>query len=223
MRPRIAALVPMRHNSERVPGKNIRMFAGRMLYHHIIGSLLRTELIDEIVIDTDSPTILKDSAETFPEVNLIERPENLRGGRVPMNDILLYDVTQVESDYYLQTHCTNPLVKENTIIRAVESFLEKIPACDSLFSVTKLQKRLWNDQGEPVNHDPAVLKRTQDLPPVYEENSCIYIFSREVLETRGTRIGFKPYMFEMDPAEAWDIDNELDFRICEMLYLQKRQ
>ena len=85
MKPRIVALVPMRHNSERVPGKNYRPLGGKELYHQIIESLADCELIDEVVINTDSPRIMEDASEQFPQVRLIERPEHLRDGAVPMN------------------------------------------------------------------------------------------------------------------------------------------
>ena len=92
---------------------------------------------------------------------------------------------------------------------------------DSLFSVTKVRTRLWDSLARPINHNPAILLRTQDLPPVYEENSCIYIFTRNTLESRHNRIGERPLMFEIDPIEAWDIDEELDFHIAEILYKER--
>jgi len=221
MNPRIVALVPMRHNSERVPGKNYRPFGGRKLYHHIVEALTDCEQIDEVVINTDSPKIMEDAAEQFPQVRLIERPQNLRDGTVPMNDVLLYDVKQVEADFYLQTHSTNPLLSTETIHRAIGLFLDNYPYYDSLFSVTRIKTRLWDALGRAINHNPAILLRTQDLPPIYEENSCLYIFSRTTLEKRHNRIGERPLMFEMDAEEAWDIDSETDFRIAEFLYCER--
>ncbi len=91
------------------------------------------------------------------------------------------------------------------------------PAHDSLFSVTRLQTRLYDAGGHALNHDPKVLIQTQDLPPVYEENSCMYIFTRENLARRRNRLGERPLMFEMEAAEAWDIDEELDFAITDFL------
>lgn len=219
--PRIVALVPMRHYSERVPSKNYRQFAGRPLYHHIVSSLLACSMIAEVVIDTDSPVIMEDVAKHFPQVRLIERPEHLRADTIPMNEVLLYDVTQVAADYYVQTHSTNPLLRTETITRAIEKFLHSLPKYDSLFSVTRLQTRLWDAQGRHLNHDPNVLLRTQDLPPVYEENSNLYIFTRETMEKRRNRIGERPLMFEIDRLEAYDIDEELDFRIAEFLYIER--
>jgi CMP-N-acetylneuraminic acid synthetase len=223
MKIKIVALVPMRHHSERVPGKNYRLFAGRPLYHHIIKSLLSCSMINEVVIDTDSPIIFKDAEEHFPEVKLIERPVSLRADTTPTNEVLQHDLHQVEADFYLQTHSTNPLLQTETITQAIESFLKVYPIYDSLFSVTKLHTRLWNQLGQPINHNPAILLRTQDLPPIYEENSNLYIFSRDTLEKRRNRLGERPLMFEIGALEAYDIDEELDFQIAEFLYTKREQ
>jgi CMP-N-acetylneuraminic acid synthetase len=87
--------------------------------------------------------------------------------------------------------------------------------------VTPLHTRFWWDGARAVNHDPAVLLRTQDLPPIYEENSNIYLFDRATLERRGNRIGDRPLMFPIDRSEAWDIDEEIDWVVVEALYAQR--
>ncbi|MEJ2759319.1 MAG: acylneuraminate cytidylyltransferase family protein, partial [Anaerolineales bacterium] len=110
-KPGIVALVPMRHQSERVPGKNYRLMAGKPLYAYIIETLLACPEIDQVVVDTDSPTILEGLERDYPSVVRIHRPEELRSGMIPMNEILLYDTSQVQADYYLQTHSTNPLLR----------------------------------------------------------------------------------------------------------------
>ena len=216
----IAALVPMRHHSQRVPGKNFRLLAGKPLFHHIIGSLLACPELSQVVVDTDSQPIMEGLQQHFPTVSILERPEPLRGDSVSMNEILVYDTSQVEADYYLQTHTTNPLLRSSTVSHAIQSFLANTPEYDSLFSVTRRQVRLWDQLGRAINHNPATLLQTQDLPPVYEENSCIYIFTRQNLIKRLNRLGERPLMFEVDAAEAWDIDDELDFSITEFLMQQ---
>jgi CMP-N-acetylneuraminic acid synthetase len=216
----LVALVPMRHDSERVPGKNYRPMAGKPLYRYIIETLLACPEIDRVVIDTDSPVVREDAASTFPDVLVLERPEHLRDGNIPMNDVLLNDVRQVDALLYLQTHSTNPLLGAATIRRAI-SALRTSAEHDSLFTVSRIQARLWTADGRPMNHDPAKLLRTQDLEPVYLENSCAYLFSRELLEVRGTRIGARPLLFEVDRDEAIDIDEEQDFRLVEALMRSK--
>jgi CMP-N-acetylneuraminic acid synthetase len=219
---KLAALVPMRHHSQRVPGKNYRSLAEKPLFQHILETLTAVPEIDTVIVDTDSEPVMDGVRRLFPNVKLIQRPEHLRADDVPMNDILLYDTAQVRADFYLQTHSTNPLLKPETISRGIKTFLDEYPKYDSLFSVTRLQTRLYFQDGRAINHNPLELIQTQDLPPVYEENSCMYLFTRENLERKKHRIGDKPLMFEIDADEAWDIDEELDFEIADFL-MRKRK
>jgi len=207
----------MRHHSQRVPGKNYRLLAGRPLFYHILETLQRVAGITEIVVDTDSEVIARGLQKDFPHVQLIRRPEHLRADEVSMNDILAHDAAQHSADYYLQTHSTNPLLRADTISRAMQDFLARKDVFDSLFSVTRRQVRLYDEQGRAMNHDPSALIQTQDLAPVFEENSCLYLFTRESLVRRKHRIGEHPLLFPVAAEEAWDIDTELDFAICEFL------
>ena len=184
--------------------------------------MLAVPEISEILVDTDSqPVTGRPAAVTSRRCRVIDRPEHLRADTISMNEILLYDTSQVDADFYLQTHSTNPLLRPATVSRAIQTFLSDFPAYDSLFSVTRLQTRLYDQNGHALNHDPDILLQTQDLPPVYEENSCMYIFTRENLSRRRNRLGERPMMFEMDAAEAWDIDEELDFAITDFLMKQR--
>lgn len=214
---KIAALVPMRHHSQRVPGKNYRPLAGKPLYQHIIETLLSVPEIASIMVDSDSAPVMDGLRANFPQVKIIERPENLRAPEIPMNEILAYDTAQVEADFYLQTHSTNPLLKAETISAAVQKFLGAYPAFDSMFSVTRLQTRLWDSLTRAINHNPAILLQTQDLPPVFEENSCFYLFTRENLLAKRNRLGERPLMYEILRHEAVDIDEEFDFQLAEIM------
>jgi CMP-N-acetylneuraminic acid synthetase len=212
----------MRHHSQRVPGKNYRPLAGKPLFHHILETLLSVPAIEQVVVDTDSEPVMQGLRQDFPQVTVIDRPEKLRADDVPMNDILIYDTGQVQADFYLQTHSTNPLLRPETVTRAIETFMAAYPGKDSLFSVTRWQTRLYDQHGRAINHDQSVLIQTQDLPPVYEENSCLYLFTRQNLLNRHHRIGERPILFEINAAEAWDIDEELDFAITDFLLKQMR-
>ncbi len=217
----IAALVPMRHQSIRVPEKNYRMLAGKPLYSYIINTLLDCPEIGQVVVDTDSPVVKAGLLENFPQVKIIDRPDHLCADTIPMNEILLHDCRLIQADLYLQTHSTNPLLKTATVSGAIQTLLARLDQNDSLFTVTRLQTRLWNASGQPLNHDPGELIRTQDLPPVFEENSCIYLFNGEILAERRNRLGYKPLMYEINADEAWDIDEILDFEIVESLMLHR--
>jgi len=218
---KIVALVPMRHDSVRVPGKNYRQMAGKPLFHHVIETLQHCPEISQIVVDTDSPLIMQGLKESFPDVIVLERPQHLRADTIPTNEILMHDTAQVSADLYLQTHSTNPLLKSETISNAIKALKQVFPAYDSAFAVTRLQTRLWDELGRPINHNPAILLRTQDLPPVYEENSCFYLFTQETLSLRRNRIGERPMLVEIPREEAWDIDEEIDFTVADIL-MRKR-
>lgn len=212
------ALLPMKGHSERVPNKNMRSFAGRPLYHHVLHALISCPYIKAIHIDTDSEVIAGDARQHFGErVEIIERPPEICGDFVSMNVIINYDLSRVAGDYFLQTHSTNPLLTTNTLNRAIELFLEAREH-DSLFSVTRLQSRLYDKGARAINHNPNEMLRTQDLPPVYEENSNLYLFSRKSFEKCGRRIGENPILFEMSKMEAIDIDDEADFRLAEYIH-----
>lgn len=219
----ITALVPMRHHSQRVPGKNYRDLDGKPLYQYIIETLLAVPEITQVLVDTDSTPIIDGLAKNFPQVKVVIRPEHLRADTIPMNEILTYDTSLVESDYFLQTHSTNPLLTTKTLSDGIKQFLNSYPAYDSMFSVTRLQTRLWDSLTRAINHNPAILLQTQDLPPVYEENSCFYMFTRAKLIERRNRLGDRPLMIEIPRLEAVDIDEETDFEIADIMMRSKNK
>jgi len=217
-----SAIIPIKEHSERVPGKNFRLFCGKPLYHIILETLLESPSIGRIYVDTDSERIQKEVATLAETIHVIKRPKELEGDNTSVNHIIQYDLTQSDGDLFLQTHCTNPLLSAQTIECAIDTFLAHAAAYDSLFSATRIQTRLYDKAFAPLNHDPKVLLRTQDLDPIFEENSNIYIFSREsFVNNNSNRIGKKPYIFEMGQIESIDIDIEDDFILAEMLYQQR--
>ena len=223
MKPSITAIVPMRHDSHRVPGKNWRRFAGRPLFTHIVGSLFASGCVDQVVIDTDSETVRSIARRECPRAILLDRPADLCDDRMSMNTVLLNTIKQLDADLFIQTHSTNPLLSPGTIDATIHKFLAAGSKYDSMFTVTSVQARLWDSFQRPVNHDLSVLRRTQDLSPVFAENSCLYAFTRQSLEAYKNRIGGKPMMAELNRAEAWDIDTEVDFTIGEMMYQATHQ
>jgi CMP-N-acetylneuraminic acid synthetase len=212
----VTAFVPMKGHSARVPSKNIRPLAGRPLYHWITRSLVAANRIDRVIIETDSDAIAADVAKNFPDLTVLRRPESLWGDEVPMNSIIEFHMSMVESDVYLQTHSTNPLLRPATIDRAVDAFLAP-GSHDSLFAVNLWRTRFFWEDGRPVNHNPDELLPTQDLPPLLEENSNIYIFTKDSFAKRRHRIGKQPLMFPMEYMEAIDIDEMSHFTLADAL------
>lgn len=212
----VTAIVPMKGHSSRVPRKNIRPLAGRPLYHWITEAVLGARNVAKLVIETDSDEIAGDVHRNFPQLQVLRRPERLVGDEVPMNALLEWHISQLEGDIFLQTHSTNPLLTPETIDAAVDLFRGD-GEHDSLFTVTRWQTRFYWSDGRAINHNPEELLQTQDLPPVFEENSNIYIFTRDSFAKKKRRIGEKPKQLEMEFHEAVDIDLIQHFEMAEAL------
>jgi CMP-N-acetylneuraminic acid synthetase len=210
----VVALLPMKAHSERVAGKNFREFCGKPLFRWVLDTLLEVDEIDRIVINTDARHILADNGLVDSRRVLIrDRRAEICGDFVSMNRVLADDVAHVDAGIYLMTHTTNPLMKADTVRRALAAFraAQAEGRADSLFTVDRVQTRFYRADGSPVNHDPKQLVRTQDLEPWFEENSNLYVFSRDSFAKTEARIGEKPMMFESPRFESIDIDTPEDW------------
>jgi len=221
---KIIALIPIKHHSSRVKDKNFKDFNGKPLYFWIINTLLHVEKISKIVIDTDSQTIMDGVKENFKEnidkIILYNRPLNLRGDDVSTNLLFMNVINELnlDADVYFQTHTTNPLLSIKTINDAVDTYIENKDKYDTLFSVKTHHTRFYDKDGNDMNHNRFKLIPTQDLDPIYEENSCIYLFTKESLSKYNARISENAYLFKMSDIESSDIDWPEDFKIAETLH-----
>jgi len=227
-KPRIVALLPMKANSERVKGKNFRNFCGKPLFRWILDTLLEVEEIDQIVINTDARHILADNdlVET-DRIKIRDRKSEICGDLVSMNLVLADDVENVDADIYLMTHTTNPLMSPDTVRGAIKAFqtAQTEGTVDSLFTVDKIQTRFYRADASAVNHDPDNLLRTQDLEPWFEENSNLYIFTRDSFTKTNARIGKQPMMYEGPQFESIDIDTpqDWDFAVVAARYMLEQK
>jgi len=218
-------IVPLKYNSTRVPGKNYRLMNGKPLYWYIFNTLSQVSLIHKIICNTDSLEIENMVKKDFPNVQIYHRPKHLEGGDVSTNLLLLDTIESLgladDKNIFLQTHVTNPLLSYETINKCIERFLNNHN--DTLFTAKRLQTRLYDKDNNAMNHNVRELIPTQNLDPVYEENSCLYIFSYSILKQYNHRIGKNPYIYVMDDIESSDIDYESDFILTEQLMKLKKK
>lgn len=210
------ALLFTKEHSERIKNKNWRNFNGKPLPHYILTTLLQIKKINKIYIDYDGENSVKYIKEHICDkrVVLLERPKYLKGEMVTANDLIGGILNRIDGEHFIQTHVTSPLLRPGTINRAIIRYKENKPSFDSLFGVTKHQGCFYDFNRKAINHSPTEIERTQDLPPVYQDNSALYIFDRKCFELWG-RIGLNPYMFEINKLEAIDIDEPEDWIIAE--------
>lgn len=219
----LIALLPMKGNSERVPKKNVRPLAGKPLFFYVADTIKKTGLFEKLVINTDSTDIGEMASQRYGDwVKINTRPLELLGDMVSINRIIQYDIKSfgVDNDY-MQMHSTSPFLSPETIVSAVRLYTEqkKAGTLDSLFSVTAMHTRLYDKDLQPINHDPKILVRTQDLDVVYEENSAFYLFSGESFLANDHRIGCLGKAFPMarSSIECLDIDEMNDWLLAEKI------
>lgn len=223
---KIVALLPMKANSERVKGKNFKGFGGKPLFKWMLDTLIQIEQIDLVVINTDAREILVENGLVDGGKVLIrDRRAEICGDLVSMNTIIMDDIENIDADIYLMTHTTNPLLSKSSIESAISRFTAALHerTADSLFTVNKVQERFYDSKVKAINHDPDNLVRTQDLESWYQENSNLYLFTKDSFYRTRARIGRIPMMLETDPYESTDIDTPNDWDLAEVMLEYYRQ
>ena len=203
------AFVPIRLNSQRVEGKNLRELGSRPLLVYILESLAAAKNIDQVYVYCSNPAI----QEYLPEgVRFLQRDERLDSNTTLGRDIYDAFTREVDADIYILAHTTSPFIRTATI----EDALQKVEneGYNSAFSAKQEQSFAWYE-GKPLNYSLSHIPRTQDLEAVYIETSAFFIFRREVWCEQHRRIGDRPYMAVTDRIESIDIDNEDDLRLAE--------
>lgn len=207
------AVIPVKLNNERVPGKNIKQFSdGTPLISMIQKACLNAKKVDEVYVFCSDPMICKYKLEG---VKYLERPKFLDQQCVNSNDILREFIKCVDADIYIEAHATGPFTKSKSIdscITAIES-----GKYDSAFLVKRLQEFLWNKKN-PINFDLQHFPRSQDIEPIYMETCGAYAFSKETFLKYDRRVGENPYLHEVSELESCDIDYPDDFIIADAIY-----
>ena len=204
-----AGLVTIRLNSKRIPQKNIMILGGKPMCWHIVNTLLQVKEIDDVYVYCSDPVIKK----YIPEKAIfLKRDKWLDGDEIKAKDTYGAFIKEINADIYVVACTTSPFTKLETIRTAV-TFV-KSGEYDSAFTVKRAQTFAWY-QGRPLNYDLTDVPRTQDIEPVFIETSAFFAFKREVWINYGRRIGFQPYMCEVDDIEAIDIDTPDDFKFAE--------
>ncbi|MBR5877219.1 MAG: acylneuraminate cytidylyltransferase family protein [Alistipes sp.] len=205
------AFVPIRLNSQRVEGKNLRELGGRPMMTYLLESLVKAENIDEVYVYCSNPLV----EALLPEgVKFLRRSESLDQNTTLGREIYDAFTTEVEADIYILAHATSPFIRTSTLEQAVSAV--ESGEYDSAFSAEKIQTFAWW-QGEPLNYSLENIPRTQDLEPIFVETSAFFVFKNELWTKEHRRIGHKPYIAVTDRIESMDIDNPDDFTLAEAI------
>lgn len=205
------AFVPIRLNSKRVVGKNLKMLGNKPLLCYILDTLVNVKRIDEVYVYCSSEEIIK----YLPQgVKFLKRPESLDRDETLGKEIYEEFTKTIDADVYVLAHTTSPFMKVTTVENALSKILDE--GYDSAFSAEKIQTFAWFN-GKTLNYDLKEIPRTQTIEPVYVETSAFFMFKREIWKVHKQRIGFNPYFAIVDKVEGVDIDWPEDFEFAEKI------
>ena len=211
---RTVALVPIKMNNERTPGKNTKSLGdGTPLIQCILKTLIDCKEIDDVYVYCSNEAI-KDYL--IDGVHYLKRDAKFDTATADVNDMFRTFSLTVPADIYVLAHATAPFQEPESIDKGVQQV--KLGEYDSALAVTKMLEFFWQD-GKPVNYDTLKIPRTQDLNPYYVETTGLYIFTKKVIQERRSRIGDKPYLLEVSKIESTDINDPIDFEIADALYM----
>lgn len=205
------AFVPIRLNSKRVAGKNLKMLGDKPLLRYILDTLVQVKHIDEVYVYCSKEEIIN----YLPDgVKFLKRPEYLDSDETLGKDIYEEFTKTIDADVYILAHTTSPFIKVNTIEAALCKILDE--DYDSAFSAEKIQTFTWY-KGKTLNYDLKEIPRTQTIEPIFVETSAFFMFKRDIWQVHKQRIGFKPYIAEVDKIEGVNIDWPEDFALAETI------
>lgn len=212
---KIVAIMPIKLKNERCPGKNTRILGSKPLLQYELDSLKETGLCSSVNVFCSDEAVIS----FLPEgVNFLKRSKDLDFSSSNFTQIFTAFMNEMDADIYVYAHATAPFISVETMKSCIEAV--KSGEYDSAFCAVKLQDYLWKN-GEPLNFDATNLPRTQDLEPIYQETSGVYVFTKEVFMNHHRRIGIKPFIKEVTFKEAVDIDNPEDFELAEVMLSTK--
>lgn len=205
------AFVPIRLNSKRVVGKNLKKLGNKPLMCYILDTLAKVSTIDEIYVYCSSEDIIPYLPKN---VKFLKRPEFLDRDETLGKEIYEEFTKTIDADIYVLAHTTSPFMKVETVENALSKIINE--DYDSAFSCEKIQTFTWY-KNKPLNYDLKEIPRTQTIEPIFVETSAFFMFKRDVWKIHKQRIGLKPYFAIVDKIEGVDIDWPEDFAFAEKI------
>lgn len=214
---KVKALVAVRSGSMRVENKNIRPFAGSSLLEIKLKQLKRIPNLDGIVVNSNDNRMLEIAKRMGCDT--VKRAPYYASNEVSMSEVYRNMAENVDADTIAYINVTNPLIKDETIIHAIDKYKELIATgkYDSLNSAHLIKEFMFVDN-KPINYDLKNQPRSQDLPDIAALNFAVSIIAKEKMISCKNVVGNQPYIYVIDEVEATDIDNQIDFDFAEYIY-----
>ena len=212
---RVVAIVPLKENSQRLPGKNLALLGEKPLYKLILESLSYVDEIDEIFIYSSSEKFKVQIPNKSNKIKFRIRPKELDADNVSINVVLREFLSDSDADVVVLAHATSPFLKAGTISNCISSVLSG--SNDSALAAIKLNK-FGTFRGDSINFDRGEnLPPLQDIEPIIIEQGGLYVFKKEQFLKTNSRVGVNPHYEYLDLRQSVDIDTPEDFKLAEAM------
>ncbi len=223
----IAAFIPARGGSKGIPGKNIRMVAGKPLLVHSIEYAQESSRISQVYVSTDDENIAAISRAAGAEV--IPRPAELAGDTATTESAVAHGLEWMEAngaepDVLVLLQATSPFRPYGSLNKILDHFEQG--GFDSLLTLSPTHRFFWRVEGETARaeYDFFNRPRRQDMKPEdirYVENGSLYVFTTAHFKRAGNRLGGAIGYYVFPEVYAPEIDNEYDLQYIEQLMKQE--
>lgn len=225
MKFRYLAFIPVRGGSKGIPGKNIKMIAGKPLVCHCLDAALESSFIDKVIVSTDCEKI-KNTIHTYYGKNdrliIFNRDKETATDTASTESAMLDFVNKstYTFDNIVLIQATSPLITPDDLNQAIIQYEKN--SLGGLISVVRQRRFIWNSHG-PENYDPQNRPRRQEYDGYLVENGAFYITSRQKLLDTKCRVSLPYGVYEMDSDSYYEIDEPSDWHIVEKLLLGRKK
>ena len=222
----ILCIIPARGGSRGLPGKNIKNLLGKPLIAYSIEQAKKSKYIDRIIVSTEDEQI-SETARAYDAEVPFKRPVDLARDDSSTIDVLLHamkwmeDTAHYRFDIVVLLHVTTPLRNPEDIDKSIELLVNE--DAQNVFSVTEAYRNPYFNMVEITGENRVKLVKEGDFvtrqsaPRVFDMNSSVYVWWKDVLEEKKGLFLEKTRIYVMPRERSIDIDGPLDFRIAEML------
>ncbi|GAB4364928.1 MAG: hypothetical protein Kow0042_03860 [Calditrichia bacterium] len=215
---KVAAFLPAKGSSERIPNKNTMLLDGEPLFLRSLKKLVSSPVIDEVYLDTESFEIIDLASEV--RCKILRRDPALASNKTDGHMLFFNEIQNTDADICIQLLATSPFIQIETIEKAVR-ILRDYPEYDSVVAVRKEKQYRWSDHRP--EYDIEKIPNSVDLPDTIIETMGLYVMRREAALSLKRRIGNNPYLLEVDPLEAIDVNWPKDFELANLIAIGLRE
>lgn len=207
---KFSAVIPVKANSSRFPGKNIKPFGNENLLTRKIRQVKVSNIADRIIVSSDSDEMLEMARDMGVEA--IKRPIEFANESKPFGEFLIYLTDIIKEGHLIYTCVTSPFLDENLMRQTKEKYIEAIQSgYDSLITIYKFKHYLLDKNG-PINFQTGLKHLNSEYLPALDFFTNGILFAPiESVRKWHYNYGPKAYRFEVNQKASIDIDTKYDY------------